>query len=116
MSVHYSVNDPICTSMFEMISTLAEIQVTSPSQKKPKRPILDFLPSLPNWLPPPMTVAEGREMQRLSFLGPFLSVSCLNEDDPLFATSVVPSGLSDFKDIVLFKKIQQTISSIRSVS
>ena len=113
ISVHYSVNDPICTSMFEVISFLAEIQVSLPDQKKPQRLILDFLPSLVNWLPPPLTIAEGREIQRLSFLGPFLSVSCLNEDDPHFATSVVPSGLSDFKDIVLFKKIQQTINSIR---
>ena len=35
---------------------------------------------LPNWLPDALTPAQGTELEKLSFLGPFLSMSCFAED------------------------------------
>ena len=113
ISVDSSVNNPSSSNALDMMCNLLEMQVDVLSEKVVCKPFVELTVKQENWLPAPLTAAEGREIQRLSFLGPFLSVSCLNEDDPLFATSVVPGGLEDFKDLVIFKKIQQIVYQLR---
>ncbi|KAM8926937.1 ubiquitin conjugation factor E4 B [Pelodytes ibericus] len=44
-------------------------------------PICCLIVSLPFWLPKPLSPATGRELQRLSFLGSFFSLSVFAEDD-----------------------------------
>ncbi|XP_002737351.1 ubiquitin conjugation factor E4 B [Saccoglossus kowalevskii] len=57
------------------LSELCEIKLGS------RRPICTLMTSLPCWLPKPITNAVGRELQRLSFLGSFFSLSVFAEDD-----------------------------------
>ena len=35
----------------------------------------------PNWLPDPISQADGMEMEKLTLLGPILSLSVFAEDD-----------------------------------
>nr|XP_033777404.1 ubiquitin conjugation factor E4 B isoform X4 [Geotrypetes seraphini] len=44
-------------------------------------PVCSLLASLPSWLPKPLSPATGRELQRLSYLGAFFSLSVFAEDD-----------------------------------
>ncbi|XP_075762468.1 ubiquitin conjugation factor E4 B isoform X2 [Pelodiscus sinensis] len=44
-------------------------------------PICNLVVSLPLWLPKPISPGAGRELQRLSYLGAFFSLSVFAEDD-----------------------------------
>ncbi|KAG9482479.1 hypothetical protein GDO78_011259 [Eleutherodactylus coqui] len=44
-------------------------------------PVCCLMASLPLWLPKPLSPATGRELQRLSYLGSFFSLSVFAEDD-----------------------------------
>ncbi|KAE8591755.1 hypothetical protein XENTR_v10018566 [Xenopus tropicalis] len=44
-------------------------------------PVCCLITSLPLWLPKPLSPASGRELQRLSFLGSYFSLSVFAEDD-----------------------------------
>ncbi|XP_063292680.1 ubiquitin conjugation factor E4 B isoform X3 [Pelobates fuscus] len=44
-------------------------------------PVCSLITSLPFWLPKPLSPATGRELQRLSYLGSFFSLSVFAEDD-----------------------------------
>ena len=46
------------------------------------RPVCDLLTQQTQWLPEPVSTAEGLEMVGLSFLGPFMSPSVFPEEDP----------------------------------
>ncbi|XP_064642091.1 ubiquitin conjugation factor E4 B-like [Lineus longissimus] len=58
------------------LSELCEIKMTGSNQ----RPICNLIIQQPNWLPKPMTKDSGMEIQKLSFLGPFLALSVFAED------------------------------------
>ena len=121
ITLNSSVVNPKASATLSMLGNLMEVQIptTGLSSDKPGggmmcKPFSELIVKLDNWIPPPLTPAEGREIQKLSVLGPFLSVSCLNEDEPTYAASVVPTGLSDFKDMSVSKQIQQKILQVRS--
>ncbi|XP_023696870.1 ubiquitin conjugation factor E4 B isoform X4 [Paramormyrops kingsleyae] len=44
-------------------------------------PVCNLMTSMPLWCPEPLSGAMGRELQRLSFLGSFFSLSVFAEDD-----------------------------------
>ncbi|XP_051518119.1 ubiquitin conjugation factor E4 B-like isoform X1 [Myxocyprinus asiaticus] len=44
-------------------------------------PVCSLITSLPLWCPDPLSPGTGREIQRLSFLGAFFSLSVFSEDD-----------------------------------
>ncbi|XP_033104653.1 ubiquitin conjugation factor E4 B-like [Anneissia japonica] len=46
-----------------------------------KRPICNLVVELDNWMSPPITAAVGREIEKLSFLGAFFSLSVFAEDN-----------------------------------
>ena len=58
------------------------------------RPICTLLTQLDDWLPAPVSKATGRELQRTSFLGPFLQFSVFATDDPKVANKYFPDGKS----------------------
>merc|ERR1719354_1197751 len=58
------------------------------------RPICSLITQLPDWLPDPVSKASGRELQRTSFLGPFLQFSVFATDDPKVASKYFPEGKS----------------------
>ncbi|XP_066297718.1 ubiquitin conjugation factor E4 B-like [Branchiostoma lanceolatum] len=49
------------------------------------RPVCNLIAQQTTWLPETLTQAGGREIQKLSFLGQFLSLSAFAEDDPKIA-------------------------------
>ncbi|KAM3965710.1 LOW QUALITY PROTEIN: ubiquitination factor E4B [Aphomia sociella] len=55
-----------------------------------RRPAAELLARLPSLCPSPVTTAPGRELARVSFLGPFFAISLFAEENPvaerLFAT------------------------------
>ncbi|XP_051786197.1 ubiquitin conjugation factor E4 B isoform X1 [Erpetoichthys calabaricus] len=48
-------------------------------------PVCSLITSLPLWCPDSLSSASGRELQRLSYLGAFFSLSVFAEDDPKVA-------------------------------
>ncbi|XP_041982233.1 ubiquitin conjugation factor E4 B [Aricia agestis] len=49
------------------------------------RPVCSLLARLPSLCPPPVTTAPGREIARVSFMGPFFAISLFAEENPRFA-------------------------------
>jgi ubiquitin conjugation factor E4 B len=60
-----------------ILSELAEVKLPETN----RRPFCEMLVRMPCWLPDAQTEAVGREISRLSFLGPFFSLSVMTEDD-----------------------------------
>jgi len=96
-------------------SRWAEADSQSPnSQAQVIRPFCSLLTSHPLWLPPMMTFATGREMQRLTYLGPFFQLSVFAEDDPrvveaFFSTlSMPPDSVK-----VLNQNLRQSLENLR---
>jgi len=87
---------------------------TASSQAQVIRPFCSLLTSHPLWLPPMMTFATGREMQRLTYLGPFFQLSVFAEDDPrvveaFFSTlSMPPDSVK-----VLNQNLRQSLENLR---
>lgn len=52
------------------------------------RPICNLITSLPNFCPTLCTGTQGREIVKLSYLGPFLSLSVFSEENPKLAEDV----------------------------
>ncbi|XP_035825781.1 ubiquitin conjugation factor E4 B [Aplysia californica] len=46
-----------------------------------QRPICNLMTSQPNWMPEPISQADGMEMEKLTLLGPILGLSVFAEDD-----------------------------------
>lgn len=85
------------------------------SQAQVIRPFCSLLTSHPLWLPPMMTFATGREMQRLTFLGPFFQLSVFAEDDPrvveaFFSTLSMPADSVK----VLNQNLRQSLENLRT--
>ncbi|XP_013412896.1 ubiquitin conjugation factor E4 B [Lingula anatina] len=60
-----------------------------------QKPVCSLIIQLDNWLPAGMTEAEGMELQKLAFLGPFFALSVFAEDntqvvEKLFANKEMP--------------------------
>lgn len=78
------------------------------------RPFCSLMTSHPLWLPPSLTFATGREMQRLTFLGSFFQLSVFAEDDPrvveaFFSTlSMPPDSVK-----VLNQNLRQSLENLR---
>jgi len=59
-----------------LLSELCELKVDS------SRPVCNLVAQLVNWLPPVVTPSPAAELQKLTFIGPFLSLSAFADDDP----------------------------------
>ena len=68
----------------------------------------------PNWLPRAMTASSGKELEKLSFLGPFLGLSLFAED----STRVVDKFFTDI-DVsgetarIINQQLQRTLEFAR---
>ena len=59
-----------------LLSELCELKTDS------SRPICNLITQLVNWLPPAVTPSPAAELQKVTFIGPFLSLSAFADDDP----------------------------------
>ncbi|KAJ8923221.1 hypothetical protein NQ315_001776, partial [Exocentrus adspersus] len=105
-----SVFSPILQCLFKMMQTasivgdehriplqtlfeLADIRCGS-------RPICTLITKQIQFMPEPCTPAQGREVMRTSFLGPFLSVSVFAEDEPKVAEKFFSGNSSSDKSLI----------------
>lgn len=58
-----------------LLSELCELKTGS------SRPICTLITQLVNWLPPAITPSPAAELQKVTFIGPFLSLSAFADDD-----------------------------------
>jgi len=59
-----------------LLSELCELKVDT------SRPICYLITQLTNWLPAVITLSPAAELQKLTFIGPFMSLSAFADDDP----------------------------------
>ena len=59
-----------------LLSELCELKTGS------SRPICTLITQLVNWSPPAITPSPAAELQKVTFIGPFLSLSAFADDDP----------------------------------
>ena len=59
-----------------LLSELCELKMDS------SRPVCHLITQLVNWLPPAVTPSPAAELQKVTFIGPFLSLSAFADDDP----------------------------------
>jgi len=59
-----------------LLSELCELKTDS------SRPVCNLITQLVNWLPPAVTPSPAAELQKVTFIGPFLSLSAFADDDP----------------------------------
>ena len=59
-----------------LLSELCELKMDS------SRPVCHLITQLVNWLPPAITPSPAAELQKVTFIGPFLSLSAFADDDP----------------------------------
>lgn len=64
-------NEPL-----SLLSELCELKADA------SRPVCNLITQLVNWLPPAITPSPAAELQKVTFLGPFLSLSAFADDDP----------------------------------
>ncbi|XP_059477156.1 ubiquitin conjugation factor E4 B [Neocloeon triangulifer] len=76
------------------------------------RPICGLLSQQVQFSPECITPAVGREISRTSYLGPFLSISVFEEDDPKTADKYFSSSRSADKSLI--KSLQQEVENLRS--
>lgn len=60
-----------------------------------RRPLAELLARLPSLCPDPVTTVPGREIARVSFLGPFFAVSLFAEENPRVAERLFATGSGD---------------------
>ncbi|CAG4960074.1 unnamed protein product [Parnassius apollo] len=59
------------------------------------RPVCALIARLPSLCPAPVTTAPGREIARVSFLGPFFAISLFAEENPRLAERLFATGTGD---------------------
>uniref|UniRef100_A0A914WVH2 Ubiquitin conjugation factor E4 core domain-containing protein n=1 Tax=Plectus sambesii TaxID=2011161 RepID=A0A914WVH2_9BILA len=81
-----------------------------------KRPICNLLVNRSDWLPTPVTTAAGRELTRVTFLGPFISLSLLPDDgdveapERFFEADDIPKESRQF----VYSSMRNMLQSLRS--
>ncbi|CAK8686773.1 unnamed protein product [Clavelina lepadiformis] len=96
------------------ITALRELsQITSCKNSK-DRPFCTAIVEMFEFMPPIITKAKGQEMQFLSFLGPFLSLSVFAEDDPKIIKKYFSSSTSIQDNVQYVKSVlQQQLAKAR---
>ncbi|CAH0755919.1 unnamed protein product [Diatraea saccharalis] len=59
------------------------------------RPVCALIARLPSFCPAPVTTSPGREIARVSFLGPFFAISLFAEENPRLAERLFATGSGD---------------------
>ncbi|RUS76022.1 hypothetical protein EGW08_016227, partial [Elysia chlorotica] len=79
------------------------------------RPICDLMVQQSNWLPDPITQAEGTEIEKLSLLGPFLALSVFAEDDGKVVEHFFPNHhMSSDNAWAIYKSLMCNLEEVRT--
>ncbi|GFR79782.1 ubiquitin conjugation factor E4 B [Elysia marginata] len=78
------------------------------------RPICDLMVQQSNWLPDPMSEADGMEVEKLSLLGPFLGLSVFAEDDGRVVQQFFPNPqMSQDNAWAIYKTLMGNLEQVR---
>jgi hypothetical protein len=66
--------------------------------------------TIPSWLPKPLSEACGKELERISLLGPFFSLSVFAEDSVSSVRSESSFSLDPRRNISVAKKVESFLS------
>ncbi|KAK3759118.1 hypothetical protein RRG08_040672 [Elysia crispata] len=79
------------------------------------RPICDLMVQQSNWLPDSMTQADGMEVEKLCFLGPFLGLSVFAEDDVKVVQQFFPNHLMSHDNAwAIYKTLMCNLEEVRT--
>ncbi|XP_045500797.1 ubiquitin conjugation factor E4 B [Colias croceus] len=79
------------------------------------RPICALIAKLPSLCPAPVTTAPGREIARVSFLGPFFAMSLFAEENPLFAERMFATGTDQSLAFALQREVEASRNTLHSI-
>eukprot|EP00794_Sanderia_malayensis_P015103 gene15103-16661_t len=82
-----------------VLSELCEIKLP-----QSRRPICSLITRLPSWNPGALSNAAAKELQSLSFFGPFLRLSVFADDDPRVADKYFANGKPSADHVGLVRK------------
>lgn len=95
----------------EQIYKLREFTTLTILSENTVRPICNLLVKLTTFLPALSTESAGREISKISFLAPFLSVSVFAEDNPKLAENYLQS--SNIFDRLMISTLQLELDCVR---
>lgn len=97
------------TEPLALLSELCELKADA------SRPICNLLTQLVNWLPPVSTVSPAAELQKVTFIGPFMSLSVFANDDPKVVEKYFPCLEMASNDVKMANdSLRHSLHSIRT--
>ncbi|XP_061379207.1 ubiquitin conjugation factor E4 B [Danaus plexippus] len=78
------------------------------------RPVCALLARLPSLCPPSVTTAPGREIARVSFLGPFFAISLFAEENPRFAERMF-AGTDQSLSFALQREVEASRNTLHNI-
>ncbi|XP_045451729.1 ubiquitin conjugation factor E4 B [Melitaea cinxia] len=79
------------------------------------RPVCALLARLPSLCPAPLTTAPGREIARVSFLGPFFGISLFAEENPRFAERMCATGSDQSLAFALQREVEASRNTLHNI-
>ncbi|XP_047535250.1 ubiquitin conjugation factor E4 B [Vanessa atalanta] len=79
------------------------------------RPVCALVARLPSLCPTPLTTAPGREIARVSFLGPFFAISLFAEENPRFAERMFATGTDQSLAFALQREVEASRNTLHSI-
>lgn len=92
-----------------LLSELCELKADA------SRPICNLITQLVNWLPPVMTVSPAAELQKVTFIGSFMSLSGFADDDPKVVEKYFPNPEMASGDVKMANdSLRHSLHSVRT--
>lgn len=92
-----------------LLSELCELKVEA------SRPVCNLITQLVNWLPHALTPSPATELQKLSFIGPFMSLSAFADDDPQVVEKYFPNAEMPAADVKMANDaLRHSLHGVRS--
>ncbi|XP_039756044.1 ubiquitin conjugation factor E4 B [Pararge aegeria] len=79
------------------------------------RPVCALIARLPSLCPPALTTAPGREIARVSFLGPFFAISLFAEENPRLAERMFGVGTDQSLVFSLQREVEASRSTLHVI-
>ncbi|XP_034834526.1 ubiquitin conjugation factor E4 B [Maniola hyperantus] len=79
------------------------------------RPVCALIARLPSLCPPALTTAPGREIARVSFLGPFFAISLFAEENPRFAERMFATGTDQSLVFALQREVEASRNTLHNI-
>ncbi|VVC87251.1 unnamed protein product [Leptidea sinapis] len=109
------VSPLICSGEGAALRALRALCELRAGPRHSARPICALIAKLPSLCPAPVTTAPGREIARVSFLGPFFAMSLFAEENPLFAERMFASGTDQSLAFALQREVEASRNTLHNI-